>query len=211
GEFININDSINELGKMYSELHKNTVDDTEDSKKDILNFMNEFKTLLVIDNLETIPTEEIIDFLKDIPSKSKVLLTSRSGLGELENRYSLQEMSKEDARQYFISLSNYYQLELHKQDHDKLDNLIKNHLYSSPLSIKWYITSVFYGADPISVLNDKNDLVEFAMSNIVDHLTRMEIEILWLLLIEGKSLSYGEIDYYLEPKDVQTLITSINK
>ncbi|EKI8119575.1 AAA family ATPase, partial [Enterococcus faecalis] len=49
GEFININDSINELGKMYSELHKNTVDDTEDSKKDILNFMNEFKTLLVID------------------------------------------------------------------------------------------------------------------------------------------------------------------
>lgn len=211
GEFININSSITELSTVYSELHKNMITETEDAKTDILTFMNEFSTLLVIDNLETIPTKEIIDFLKEIPSKSKVLLTSRSGLGELENRYLLKEMNKGDAREYFISLSRYYHLNLHQQNQDKIDDLIEKHLYFSPLSIKWYITSVFYGADPVVILANKDDLVEFSMSNIIENLSDTEMEILWLLLVEGKQLSYGEIDYYLDHKETQALISGINK
>ncbi|NKD39336.1 AAA family ATPase [Enterococcus casseliflavus] len=211
GEFININSSITEISSMYSSLYENMIEETGDIEEDILTFMNEFSTLLVIDNLETLPTEEIINFLKRIPSKSKVLLTSRSGLGELENRYSLREMNKTDARNYFISLSIYYQLDLHKKPVEDLDNLIEKHLYSSPLSIKWYITSIYFGADPTTILSNKDDLVEFSMSNIIENLSLTEIEILWLLLVEGKPLSYGEIDYYIAPKHSHLLISSVNK
>lgn len=211
GEFVNIASSISELNVFYSELHKNVVTETSNAEMDILNFMNEFSTLLVIDNLETIPTKEIIDFLKKIPSKSKVLLTSRIGLGELENRYSLKEMNRKDAREYFISLSINYQLDLHKQPDNEIDELIEKHLYSSPLSIKWYITSISFGSDPAILLSNKEDLVGFSMSNIIEKLSMTEISVLWLLLVEGKNLSYGEIDYYLEPKQSQLLISSINK
>ena len=211
GEFININSSINDLNKVYSELHKSMVKESDSPKDDILSFMNEFSTLLVIDNLETIPTQEIIGFLKEIPSKSKVLITSRSGLGELENRYMLKELNDNDARAYFVSLSKYYQLDLHKKDEKELDKFIKKHLYSSPLSIKWYITGIFFGADSIQILSNREKLVEFAMSNIIEKLSENEIELLWLLLIEGKNLSYGEIDYYLDPEDNQVLISSINR
>ncbi|EKP3988802.1 hypothetical protein P1818_003107, partial [Listeria monocytogenes] len=137
GEFINISSSITEISSMYSNLHENMIKITENVDEDILTFMREFSTLLVVDNLETLPTSEIIDFFKKIPSNSKVLLTSRSGLGELENRYSLREMNKGDAREYFISLSKYYQLNLHEKPAKDIDGLIENHLYSSPLSIKW--------------------------------------------------------------------------
>lgn len=211
GEFINIQSSIEDLSLMYSELHQNMIVETKNPEEDILSFLAQFSTLLVIDNLETVPTSQIIEFIKSVPANSKVLLTSRSGLGELENRYVLKEMNKNDAREYFISLSKYYQLNLHEQNIEVIDELIKNHLYSSPLSIKWYITSVFFGADKTAVLSDKDKLVEFSMSNIIDKLSQSEIEILWLLLVEGKTLSYGEIDYYLDPKDPQDLIISLNK
>ncbi|WP_342494422.1 NB-ARC domain-containing protein [Bacillus sp. FSL M7-0307] len=211
GEFVNIRSSIGEINKMYSVLQKYMVEETSNSENDILTFMEEFSTLLVIDNLETVPTEAIIDFLKKIPSKSKVLITSRSGLGELENRYVLAELNKKDARMYFISLSRYYQLNIHEQEIQIIDDLIEKHLYSSPLSIKWYITSLFFGADTNTLLSNKSDLVEFSMSNIIEKLTENEIKVLWLLLVEGKSLSYGEIDYYIVPEHSQLLISSINK
>lgn len=211
GEFINISSSITEISSMYSNLHENMIKITENVDEDILTFMREFSTLLVVDNLETLPTSEIIDFFKKIPSNSKVLLTSRSGLGELENRYSLREMNKGDAREYFISLSKYYQLNLHEKPAKDIDGLIENHLYSSPLSIKWYITSIFFGTDPVVILSNKDGLVEFSMSNIIDNLSLTEIEVLWLLLVEGKPLSYGELDYYINPKHSHLLISSINK
>nr|MWN20675.1 hypothetical protein [Leuconostoc lactis] len=70
------------------------------------------------------------------------------------------------------------------------------------------VTSIYYGADQNEILSHRNDLVEFAMSNIIEKLTSNQIKILWLLLIEGKTLSYGEIDYYLSDQDTQELITS---
>ncbi|KQB80921.1 NB-ARC domain-containing protein [Leuconostoc lactis] len=211
GEFINIKNAISELEVAYTALQKETIIQSEDRVSDILSFMQTFPTLLVIDNLETVPTPSILDFLKQIPANSKVLITSRSGLGELEYRYVLKEMNTDDARSLFTSLSIYYQLELHKQDNAQIDNLIKTKLYSSPLSIKWYVTSIYYGADQNEILSHRNDLVEFAMSNIIEKLTSNQIKILWLLLIEGKTLSYGEIDYYLSDQDTQEIILNINK
>ncbi|WP_161877850.1 NB-ARC domain-containing protein [Alkalibacterium sp. MB6] len=207
GEFVNIKDAVVNISKLYSKLHKVTINETGNPQRDILNFMDEFPTLLVLDNLETIPTETIINFLKSIPMKSKVLITSRSGIGELEYRYVLKEMNLKDAKQYFVSLSKYYNLDLHKKNNDEL---IKQDLYSSPLSIKWYITSIYYGANESLILSNKDKLVEFSMSNIIENLTQNQIEMLWLLIIEGKTLSYGEIEFYINDIDEQELILNLN-
>ena len=48
--------------------------------------------LLVVDNLETIRDAQVREFLKDCPPPSKVLITSRIGLGEVERRVSIKEL-----------------------------------------------------------------------------------------------------------------------
>lgn len=59
GEFIEIKDAIIEVGDVYKNLCKETViSDKLSSKENILQFMENFPVLLVLDNLETINTEE---------------------------------------------------------------------------------------------------------------------------------------------------------
>ena len=58
--------------------------------------MKEFKTLLVLDNLESINSESIREFLFDIPQGSKILTTSRIGIGEFEARHVLEGFNKKE-------------------------------------------------------------------------------------------------------------------
>lgn len=210
GEFTNIKDSIKDLSMLFSSLEEMVVKEDKHPKDNILEFMTEFNTLLVLDNLETISTPEIISFLKEIPENSKVLITSRHGLGELEYRYSLGGLDLKDAIIYFRLLSQHYNLNLHMRKDKDLKKIITESLYSSPLSIKWFISSIFTGVSEQSILANKDDLIVFCMSNVVDKLTIEEKKILQLLLVEGKKLSHGEIDFFLQYKE-DVLVKSLNK
>jgi hypothetical protein len=85
---------VGELGG--KDLLDQTTDRLEEDAKLLLSIADA-PVLLVIDNLETISDKRIEDFIKEIPSPSKVLLTSRRGLGEVEKRYLVGELSKEDS------------------------------------------------------------------------------------------------------------------
>lgn len=209
GEFKNIKESIKDLESFFTNVEKMVIKEDKTAKENILNFMAEFNTLLVLDNLETISTTEIMEFLKDIPEKSKVLITSRHGVGELERRYLLEGLDIRDAITYFRILSQHYGLDLHKRPENDLKKIITESLYSSPLSIKWFISSIYTGISEEAILANKDDLIIFCMSNVVDILNIDERKILQLLLVEGKKLSYGEIDYFLK-YDENTLIKSLN-
>lgn len=209
GEFKNIKASIKDLESFYINTEKMVIKEDKTAKENILNFMEEFNTLLVLDNLETISTAEIMEFLKEIPENSKVLITSRHGVGELERRYPLNGLDIKDAITYFRILSQHYGLDLHKRPEEDLKKIIVQSLYSSPLSIKWFISSIYTGISEESILANKADLIIFCMSNVVDILNDDERKILQLLLVEGKKLSYGEIDYFLK-YDENILIKGLN-
>lgn len=209
GEFINIKGAIHSVEGMYKSLQKSTVEDSDSPVDDILSFMQNFNTLLVIDNLETVTAGEILNFLKSIPDNSKVLITSRSGVGELETRFRLSEMSLKDSEQYFRLLCQYYGLELYKRDKDSLRQLLTEDLYSSPLSIKWFVTSIYFKTDEASLLAHKDNLIHFSMSNIIDKLNSSQKEILHLFLLEGKPLVFGVIDFYMD-KSTYELAEDIN-
>lgn len=198
GEFTNIKGAIQDIRALFKIGEDLTIKETtKSSEENILHFMSEFNTLLVLDNLETISSEEIIDFMKEIPENSKVLITSRHGLGELERRYKLDGLNQRDAILYFRELSQYYGLALHQRSDNEIKSLVSTHLYSSPLSIKWFITSIFNGVNERAIIVNKENLIKFCMSNVVEKLEKEEKEILQLFLIEGQRLSYGEIDYFL--------------
>lgn len=210
GEFKNIKGAIQDVQSLFHTGEFLTVKENEKSpEENILNYMKAFNTLLVLDNLETISSEEILEFMREVPDNSKVLITSRHGLGELERRYKLDGLNQRDALLYFRELSQYYGLNLHRRSDNELKDLIDNHLYSSPLSIKWFISSIFSGVNETSIIANKENLIRFCMSNVVEKLTVEEKEILQLFLIEGQRLSYGEIDYFLEYPE-ENLIKFIN-
>lgn len=65
----------------------------------ILLSLHDFPILIVVDNLETISEDyRIIEFIKQIPHPSKVLVTSRIGIGEIEHRLQLTGLNETDAR-----------------------------------------------------------------------------------------------------------------
>lgn len=211
GEFVIINNSIKDIPSMYLSGEESIIKEEGLSpKENLLNFMKIFNVLLVLDNLETVNNEDINQFIKDIPENSKVLITSRHGIGELEYRYVLQGMSNIDSIIYFRELSKYYGLDLHKRSDEQIKSVILNHLYSNPLSIKWYISGVFNGLSENTLISKKHELIEFCMSNVFNKLSPNAKIILQLFLIERKELTLGEIDYFTNLSDVD-LRKSINE
>ena len=211
GEFIEIKDAILEVEEIYNKVSKETIVSEElSARTNILNFMENFSVLLVLDNLETINTEEMNSFFKDIPENSKVLITSRLGIGELEYRYKLDAMSKKDSITYFRELSQYYGLDIHKKSDEDISELTKKQLYNNPLSIKWFITGIYNGIGETELLCKKEKLIEFCMSNVYTKLTEVSKEILQIFLIEDKSLTLGEIDFSMNIDEI-SLKQSINE
>lgn len=211
GEFVEIEDSIRsindviEKGKMEMLFNKE-----DDAMESVLCFMKVFKVLLVLDNMETINTGDVNNFLRRIPDNSKVLITSRLGIGEFEVRQKIEGLSRVDAITYFRELSKYYGLDLHKKSDDEIYNIVHKCLYNNPLSIKWYISGIYAGTDPKKMLSHKEDLIEFCISNIFDKLTDASRKILQLFLLENNKLTYGLIDYYIGENEL-TLRNAINE
>ena len=63
---------------------------TESGFDELLEYLNTFKILLIIDNLETVIDEKLKSFLGKFSSRdSKILITSRIGIGDFERRFAL--------------------------------------------------------------------------------------------------------------------------
>lgn len=211
GEFIEIKNSICSSEEIFE--FGNRVININNNKKPmdfILEFMKEFNVLLVLDNLETINTGDIKEFLRNIPENSKILITSRHGIGEYEIRETLKEMNKVDSIRYYRELSKYFGLDLHNEEDDKIYAIINNNLYNNPLSIKWYITGIHNGLSDKQLLASKNELISFCVSNIYEKLSDTAKDILKIFLVTATSLSFGEIEYYIE-KEVDEIKRAINE
>jgi len=77
----------------------NTLDTKIEKNKltSILEYLELFKTLIIIDNLETIHNEEVRDFIRKAQVKCHILITSRIGLGELEFPRKLNGLNESEA------------------------------------------------------------------------------------------------------------------
>lgn len=202
GEFHNVKNAIDDTLKMYTEISKeligilpNSLDATMES---ILEYMSNFNILLVIDNLETINSDMIRFFLKSIPRGSRVVITSRIGIGEFETREKILGLEKKERIYYLRRLAKNYKLDdlLRMNDADLDEICIR--LHSNPLAIKWFVINILKG-DPIeSILASQEELTEYCMSNVYDKLTNESKDVLQVMLIYNKKCSDAELDYLLD-------------
>ena len=197
-EFKEIEDSISDTSAMYKKLSEFVGgNDFANIKEYLINLAEEFNMLLVLDNLETINTGDIKEFLDDFSEYGKVLITSRIGLGEMEHRYRLGGLCKEDALEYMDTLLELYGFEGMFSNQEKY-NIAANNLYSNPLAIKWFVRSLYNGQNIDDIINNKEELATFCMSNVYDKLSTKAQSVLDILLIASNELSFAELMFYMD-------------
>lgn len=197
-EFKEIEDSISDTSSMYEKLNEFVGEnDLNNVKEYLISLAEEFNMLLVLDNLETINTGEINEFLDEFTEFGKVLITSRIGLGEMEHRYRLGGFCKEDALEYMNTLLDLYGFEGMFSDTEKY-NIAANELYSNPLAIKWFVRNLYNGQSIEEIIKNKEELATFCMSNVYDKLSVKAQSLLDILVIAGNELSFAELMYYMD-------------
>lgn len=146
--------------------------------------------LLIIDNLETIISDpDIIEFIKNVPRDSKVLITSRTGLGEIERRYPLPDMDDPDAVRLFRRVAS----QRRKQDLIRLDEkeilrLVRK-VRNYPLLIKWSIGQFCLGKGLEDAFSDiftgDSEIAKFSFNDIFSLLSEDAKLILYSMVTYG--------------------------
>lgn len=171
--------------------------------KGVIEQLKASRTLLVIDNLETVG-EEIRDLLLDVPAGSIILLTSRVGLGEIEVRYELSDFAPKDATALFRSLVAVHNCASLKNVHRGVAERYVRELEYNPLLIKWFVLAVCKGADPDTLLGKEvlEEPLNFFYSKIYARLARLSREILSILLAARTELTKAQIQELAGSKHV---------
>jgi len=130
-------------------------DTLEKKKSDVETVFSLFNSILVvIDNWETITDARILDFVLDPPERVKILITSRRGLGQVERRQELRELSEGDAVELFRRVAGEKGLDsLAKLPSEVVTQYVKR-VSCFPLAVKWVLGQVALGAD-ISAVTDR--------------------------------------------------------
>lgn len=162
---------------------------------DLKELLNTFKILLIIDNLETVLDNHLKEVLEDLPFGSKVLITTRIGLGAFEFPVQLQGLSDSEAVQLLRATAETRGCSrLTNASNDKLSNYCKR-MRNNPLHIKWFVSAVQIGKRPEEVLSDEAIFLKFCLSNVFDQISDDAKLIVRALLSLGGSYTVAELSY----------------
>ena len=200
GDFKEIKNVILNLDDNFKQLNKNFKNDNLSNVQDILSYMDNNKTLLVIDNLETLSNDKtIIKLFEEIPQGSKILITSRIGVGNYEQSFQLNALDEKEAIFYFRKLANVYKVNVLIKQSDSVIKKYLKKLNNNPLAIKWFVINVGKGMDPNDILNNHiTDLTDFCLSNIYEKLSDNAKYILRIILIKANKCGFAELLYLCE-------------
>lgn len=194
-EIINIQGAIGDsLGMFRHVAHQlGGVNDSSDHLSEVLDYLKEFKILLVLDNLETVLDERVRTFLGRLPYGSKVLITSRIGVGAFEYPYKLMEMDDNDAVQLLRALARIRGVESLFTVKQSQLMIYCNRMKNNPGFIKWFVSAVQTGKRPEEVLSQTDVFLEFCMSNVYRFLSNDARDILTSMLCVPGPQSQAEL------------------
>ena len=132
--------------------------------------------LLIIDNFETVTDESLHMFLRDLPSPSKVLITSRHHIHTGEMVITLGGLGQNDAVKLLHLEAHRLQIPIQAEDTERLE-LIAKKSYGVPLLLRWIMESVYNGKSLESALHSvehatADDVFDFVFQFSLSTLTR---------------------------------------
>lgn len=173
-EIKEIKGAINTSLGVIQEISGQIVGEAADGAdlKEIVDYLSTFKILLFIDNLETIIDENIKEFVGALPHGSKILITSRIGLGAYEYPVKLQGIDEAHASQLLRKLAKLRNIETIYTLKENVLRSYVNRMHRNPSYIKWFVSSVQTGLGPERVLQHSDVFLEFCMSNVYEYLSQ---------------------------------------
>lgn len=207
-------DSILETFGWFDELSR-PLDEKQSSVEVILRANNK-GLLLVVDNLEALGDTRVIEYIKDFPPPNKVLVTSRLGMGEVERRYPLREMSSRDAVQLLRTLAmEKGATGLAKLPEATLAGYV-DRMARYPLAIKWVVGQVALGKDVEGALSNlaspTGDVARFSFERIFSYgLSDNARLVLFALASYDKPLTRGILSHLtnLVPEDLDSTLREL--
>ena len=190
-----IQDSLGLFEAAAKELAGNSQSDQPtDPMEELLEYLEQFRVLLILDNLETVTDHRLRSFLLDLPVGSKVLLTSRIGLG-IENPVKLDPLTNEESKRLLRTLAGIRGVDaLRSMGDDSLTRLVAK-LRGHPLYIKWLVSGVQAGRRPAELVNDNSLLLDFCMSNVWDKLPQPARNVLQTMQIARGPRNLAELAF----------------
>ena len=160
----------------------------------VVEHMSRYSTLLVVDNLETLGSE-LKELAFDIPQGSKLLMTSRVGLGKIERRLDIPVFSAHDSEVLMRVLGTAYGYAEIKQLNSRQLNRYCNRLHHNPLLIKWFVQAVGKGAPARDIFaqQDFNAALSFCFANVYNSLSPTAVNIVNTLLAGRRAFSEAQI------------------
>lgn len=191
--------AITDYTGLISVISDTLDDNANKSKLDvIIEYLELFKTLIIIDNLETIQSEEVRNFIRLAQTKCNIVITSRIGLGELEYPRTLDGLTENECAKLIREIARIRNSDiLMKLPQSTLVD-IASKLNYNPLALKWFVSTVEMGITPQEVLNNKDVLLDFCLTNVYEKLTEGAISILNSIRASRRKLSSAEIIYLSE-------------
>lgn len=146
-----ISSSIDVISHIAHDLSGIETNNLEAGLEEIRCYLNNFKIALFIDNLETILDDNIRKLVQDIGVGSKIIFTSRIGLGAYEHPIKLNGIDEKNASRFLRTLASTRSIkELQYLSEEILINYVRR-MNCNPSFIKWFVSCVQAGKRPRSI------------------------------------------------------------
>jgi len=154
----NLPSILHEIIRVIAPERTGALPSEEQQRKMAIDLLRKHRTLLIVDNLETVDDEQVLSFLKDIPEPSKVIVTDRRAVHESRS-LPLMELSVDDAKHL---ITEQCESELLRDrvslSEGQVDELARN-TGGIPLAIIWAVGRIAAGGgDPAMVLRRLADV-----------------------------------------------------
>jgi LuxR family glucitol operon transcriptional activator len=180
---------------------------------EIIEYLREFKILLVLDNLETVLDDNIREFLRELPQGSKVLITSRISVGALDYPYHMNPLDKDESVRLLRALASVRSLDLLlKAKQEMLLNYCAKLKYN-PGFIKWFVSAVHAGSRPEALLADSKIFLEFCLKNVYEHLSEHSKSVLNVMMVLNSTHSFSMLHYLadMETKNLEKALLQLKQ
>lgn len=166
-----IENLLDHIFRTFLEPPPDTLKKKIESAQDILSV---FKTLLVLDNMETVTDGRIIEFVQKLPpeNRSKVLITSRERTGGWELPISLKELTYDEIKEFIEIKSK--EIDVNFPIDDNIIKTVESVTGGLPLAIQWlmgrYKLSGDFNEELQCLMSCDSPVLEFSFRNIWEKL-----------------------------------------
>lgn len=188
-----ISDSLGVLRNIADALGADAA--TSDPLSEVLDYLAAFRIFLILDNLETVLDRRLREFLERLPHGSKVLITSRIGVGAFENPVRLQSLTPDEAVLLLRALAKSRGVDALVRTSNKNLTVFCARMKNNPGFIKWFVAAVQAGKRPEDVLAHPDLFLDYCMSTVYDFLSDASRCVLSTMSVVPERHSQAELAY----------------